>query len=264
MLVLAALIWLPRSAILALSIAVIALHNLLDGVRAAQFGNWALLWNILHQPTLVSGRTTLLVAYPLIPWIGVMAAGYCFGAILALEASRRRAWLVRLGLGLTLGFLVLRFANVYGDPAPWSIQPRPGFTVISFLRVTKYPPSLQFLLMTLGPAILALGLLDRVRVRDSNPLRVFGRVPMFYFLLHFILIHALAVLFSGLRYGRPGHFLHAGPLLGVPDPQFPADWGYSLAVVYLLWLGAVIAMYLPCRWYMRVRERGHRWWLSYL
>jgi uncharacterized membrane protein len=250
MIVLAGGIWLPRRVLAALALIMIVGHNTLDSLTPAQFGSLALLWNILHARTVFPvGHTLVFVLYPLIPWIGVLAAGYCFGPILRMEGERRRRILLRLGVALTAGFFILRMANVYGDPQPWSPQSSAGLTIMSFFRTTKYPPSLAYLLMTLGPAILALGLLDEVRVSAGHPLRVFGRVPMFYYICHFYLIHAVAVVVSGVRYGRWDIFLHfPRALIGMPDPNFPKDWGYNLAVVYVIWLAIVGSLYIPCRW----------------
>jgi uncharacterized membrane protein len=266
MIVLAGLIWLPRRVVAVLAVGMIALHNLTDGLSPERFGPAGLLWNVLHVPTVYpAGQTKIFILYPLVPWIAVMAAGYCLGPILRMQEEQRRRVLMRLGLALTAAFLVVRFINVYGDPQPWAHQKTLGLTVMSFFRVSKYPPSLAYLLMTLGPALLFLGMMDRVRVSGNNPLRVFGRVPMFYYVLHFYLIHALALLFSRIRYGRWDYFLHfPGALLGLPDPGFPADWGYNLAVAYAIWLGVLVILYFPCRWYMGVKQRNRSPWLSYL
>jgi hypothetical protein len=182
-----------------------------------------------------------------------------------MEDARRRRVLLRLGITLTAAFFALRLWNVYGDPQPWAAQNSGTLTIVSFFRTTKYPPSLDYLLMTLGPAILAMSLIDRVRVSENHPLRVFGRVPMFYYICHFYLIHAVALLFSGLRYGRWDYFLHApGALLGLPDPNFPRDWGYNLAEVYVIWLAIVVILYFPCRRYLLVKQRSQSPWLSYV
>jgi uncharacterized membrane protein len=260
MILLAGLIWLPSRVVALLSVAMIVVHNAFDAV---QLPGW---WAILHRPTVIKiGSTPIFELYPLIPWVGVLAAGYCCAPVFQLEDEPRRRILLRLGLALTAAFLVLRWLNVYGDPQPWSTQRTLELTVISFFRTSKYPPSLTYLLMTLRPAILALGRMDRIRVSDRSPLRVFGRVPMFYYLCHFYLIHAVALLLSWLRYGRWDYFTHLpGALIGLPDPTFPPDWGYNLAMVYLFWAAIVTALYFPCRWYMGVKRPSGAWWLSYL
>lgn len=266
MIVLAGLVWLPRRVVAAFALAMIVFHNAFDGVRPAQLGSLGWAWSLLHQPAIFQkGSTLIFELYPLVPWIGVLAAGYCFAPVLRMEESRRRGVLLRLGLTLTTAFFVIRFLNIYGDPQPWAPQSTFSLTVISFLRTSKYPPSLDYLLMTLGPAILVLGLIDRVRVSDHNPLRVFGRVPMFYYICHFYLIHAVALAVSRIKYGRWDYFLHfPGALLGLPDPTFPKNWGYSLGIAYLIWIAIVSVLYLPCRWYMGVKQRSRSPWLSYL
>ncbi|HJZ95869.1 MAG TPA: heparan-alpha-glucosaminide N-acetyltransferase domain-containing protein [Candidatus Solibacter sp.] len=260
MILLAGLIWLPERVVAVLAVATILLHNAFDRVSLPG------LWAILHRPILLKlGTTPVFELYPLIPWVAVLAAGYCFAPVFRLDDERRRRILIRLGLAMTAAFFVLRFANIYGDPQLWSTQRTFELTAISFFRTLKYPPSLIFLLMTLGPAMFALGLMDRVRVSERNPLRVFGRVPMFYYACHFYLIHATALVFSYLRYGRWDYFLHMpGALIGLPDPTFPQDWGYNLAIVYVIWVALVTLLYFPCRWMLGVKQRSRAWWLSYV
>lgn len=256
------LVHLPARVLAVLSILTIALHNLTDSVSASQFGAAAWVWNVLHQQGIFRvGGTLVLAAYPLVPWVAVMAAGFCFGSVVALDPAQRRQWLTRIGLGLTIAFLVIRGINLYGDPGCWSAQV-PGMTVLSFLNCTKYPPSLDFLLMTLGPAILLLAAFDRVRLAKTNPFIVFGRVPLFYFVVHFFVIHGLAVLFAWLRYGHAGFALNLLPLAGGPRP--PADYGYELWVVYAVWVAVVALMYPQCLWFARLKERRSDWWLSYI
>lgn len=265
MMALAALVYLPVGVLAAVSIAMVAFHNLLDGVRAAQFGWAAWVWNVLHQPGVFAfaGRQVLL-AYPLIPWVGVMGAGYCFGRVFVWEPERRRRVLVRTGLGLTTAFVVLRAVNVYGDPARWSVQPSPLFTVLSFVRCTKYPPSLDFLLMTLGPAIAVLPWLERLRLSAVNPLLVFGRVPLFYYVAHLYAIHLIAMLMAWMRYGTAAFLLNPPPGMGGPREAFPPDYGYPLWVCYVVWLVVVGSVYPLCRWFAGLKSRRQDWWLGYL
>ena len=265
MIALAALVHLPIRALAALSVAVIALHNCLDGIQASQFGRMAWIWNLIHQPGAIPlGGTVIFVGYPLIPWIAVMAAGFCFGQVFLLEPPARRRIFVRLGFALTFGFVVMRTLNVYGDPVPWSRQSSGVFTLLSFLRSTKYPPSLDFLLMTIGPALLVLAYFDRCRLKASNPLLVFGRTPLFYFIVHFFSIHALLVLLTWLRYGNAPFLFLPLPQLGGSRQLFPPDFGYSLWVVYAVWIGIVALMYPLCRWFAQLKARRKDWWLSYL
>jgi uncharacterized membrane protein len=258
------LVRLPVRPLAILSIAVIALHNLADSVRASQFGAAAPVWNILHQPGVFRvGGALVLAAYPLVPWFAVMALGFCFGPVVTLDPARRRSWMLRLGLGLTFAFLVIRAINIYGDPNPWSTK-IPGMTLLSFLRCTKYPPSLDFLLMTIGPALLLMAWLDRLTLTRINPLIVFGRVPLFYFLLHLLVIHLLTIPFALLRYGQAAFLLNPLPSIGGQAKLYPPDFGYSLAVVYAVWIGVVVLLYPLCLWFARVKERRDDWWLSYL
>ena len=267
MLAMAALVYVPMRWLAALSVAAILLHNCLDGIRAQQFGSAACAWNLLHQPGVipVAGKLAL-VTYTFLPWIAVMAAGFCFGRVFQMEPDARRRIMLRLGLALTTAFIALRVWNHYGDPAPWTHQKSALFTVLSFLNCTKYPGSLDFLLMTLGPALLVLAWFDRLTFKPANPLVVFGRVPMFYFILHFYLIHVLAVLFAWLRYGSAAAAFVFNPLpsMGGPRELFPANFGYGLWTAYGVWLLVLVLLYPGCRWFAGVKSRRRDWWLSYL
>ncbi|MGZ7091233.1 MAG: DUF1624 domain-containing protein [Candidatus Angelobacter sp.] len=267
MIAMAALIHLPIRWLAVLSVAVMVLHNCLDGIRAAQFGSAAWVWNLLHQPGVLSvAGKMVLVSYTFVPWIAVMAAGFCFGKVFQLEPAARRQIMLRLGLALTIAFIVVRAVNSYGDPAPWAHQKSGVFTALSFLNCTKYPGSLDFLLMTLGPALLVLAWFDRRTFKPANPLVVLGRVPMFYFILHFYLIHALTVLAAWLRYGSSvGRFMfNPLPSMGGPEKLFPPNFGYSLWTVYAVWLLVVVLLYPLCRWFANVKATRRDWWLSYL
>jgi uncharacterized membrane protein len=264
MVALAGLIFLPTWAITALGFAVIVGHNALDGVdpEALLLPTW--LVTVLLRPGVIAlepGRS-LIVAYPILPWLGIMLAGYGFGALWLLPRGRRRGYLVGLGTALVVLFALLRTANIYGDPQPWSYQSTGSFTVLSFLNCTKYPPSLQYVLMTLGPAMLGLAWWDRQSGPLGGVLVIFGRVPLFYYLLHVPVIHLVAMAFAYARYGEIDflfqHFGFAGP------GQIPADYGYGLPMVYAVWIGVIILLYPPCRWFAEVKRR-HSWaWLSYL
>src|ERR1022692_1111264 len=267
MIVLAALAWLPTRLLAVLSIAALALHNSLDGVQASQFGAAAPVWNVLHQPGAfpVAGLL-VIVAYPLAPWIALIAAGFCLGRVFLMEPAVRRRVLLWIGAGSTLAFIILRAANVYGDPAPWTTQRNAVYTLFSFLNCTKYPPSLAFLLMTLGPALLALAWFDRVPLRATNPLLVLGRVPLFFFILHFYAAHLAAAFMAWLRYGQAAFaFLFVPmPSFGGPGQLFPVGFGYDLWVVYLAWVLIVVGLYPLCRWFAGIKSRRRDWWLSYL
>ena len=265
MIALAALVHLPYRVLAVLSVVMIALHNLFDGVTPAQLGAYGWVWQLLHAPGLLTtGPPLMIVAYPLVPWIGVMAAGFCFGRVYRLPPERRRTLLIGSGLALVAAFVVVRGLNIYGDPRPWAVQSEPIYTWLSFLNASKYPPSLAFLLMTLGPAILALGLIDGLRLSERHPFVVFGRVPLFYFVLHIPLIHALAIALTWLRYGSAPFLFLPPPTLGTPRDVFPPDYGWELWVTYALWAVVVTALYPACLWFARLRARRRDWWLSYL
>jgi len=242
--------------------AIIVLHNGLMGplMNVIPGGE---LWKILYIGFFngpVAG-TPLIVLYSIIPWIGVMAAGYGFATILALEPARRNRICLRAGLGAIALFLVLREFNLYGDPRPWSATPdMPGW--LSFLNTTKYPASLSFLLMTLGPPIALIPLVERARGRLAQWVSVFGRVPFFYYLLHIPLIHALAAIVSLIRLGEVSPWLLANHPLGAGDA--PDGYTWTLGLLYLVWAIAVVLLYFPCRWFADLKARRSDWWLKYL
>ena len=260
MITLSALVRLPASVVTAIGAIIIVSHNLLDSVQSTNP-----LWSILHSPGFVVNTPdhVVFVGYPLIPWIGVTAVGYGLGQVYSWDAERRRAFLLRLGLALSLAFLVIRGINIYGDPARWVHQKNAVFTVLSFLNTTKYPPSLLFLLMTLGPAMIFLSSVDRGTPQILRPALVIGKVPFFYYMLHFALIHLLAVVTCYARYGS-ARWMFESPDLGHYPFSAPPGWGYSLPVVYLTWAFVVIAMYPLCRWFAAVKQRRSDAWLSYL
>ena len=265
MVALAALVRLPLRVTVMVGVVLIAVHNLADGVPASVLGVLAPLWTVLHAPgpLLVTARAFVFVAYPLVPWIGVMAVGYGLGQVFTWIPERRRAFLLRTGTCLTTAFVLLRGLNGYGDPRPWSAQPGAAFTGLSFLNTTKYPPSLLFLLMTLGPALVALGLLDRRTPRLLRPALVVGRVPLFYYLLHVLVLHALAVVVCVARYGG-AHWMVESPSIDRFPMTQPPGWPASLPGVYLAWATAVVLLYPCCRWYGGFKARRADAWLSYL
>jgi hypothetical protein len=248
----------------------IAGHNLLDGVLpdlapAAQGGDWRRLWQILYlggPVRLGDGGPVLAVLFVVVPWVGVMAAGYAFGPVMRMSPERRRRLCLWLGAGLVAAFVALRAANLYGDPRPWGPQRSPAFTALSFVNTTKYPASLLFLLMTLGPTVAILPLLERARGRAARALALFGRVPFLYYVLHLPLIHGVAVLLALTRYGTVIPWLTANQPMLAPEP--PAGYGYGLAVVYAVTLIVVAILYVPCRWLAGVKERRRDRWLSFL
>jgi len=281
MIVLSALIHLPQKAIAAFGLAMIALHNVLDLFPALQVQGWqgpgtpvptpgGKLWMILHQPGLfpIAGFPSPIVfnLYPLIPWVGVMAAGYAFGSLYQLDAARRRRLLLLIGGSAVSLFLIIRAINIYGDPSKWSQQKSFVFTVLSFLNTTKYPPSLLFLLMTLGPAILALSWFESMRAQGTLPhwlrdaLVTFGRVPLFFYLLQWYTAHTIAILLH-LAFGKPVGWLFQTPL---GWQNLPPGIGFNLGVVYAAWIVGVLILYPLCKWFAGVKQRRRDWWLSYL
>jgi uncharacterized membrane protein len=262
MIILAALIWLPLPLLAAVSVVTIVLHHLLDGPRST-----SALWMLLHQQgAFPFGGRVFIAAYQLVPWFAVMSLGYCVASVFSWEPARRRRFLLRAGSAMTIAFLVLRVANGYGDPSRWAWQPTATFTLLSFLDTTKYPPSLLFLLMTLGPSLMFLSWMDQRPLSRSNPLIVFGRVPLFYFVLHFFAAHAAIVLLSLVRYGGSAmsFMFQPVPSMGGPLTAFPPGFGYDLWVAYAVWIAIVILLYPACRWFAGVKERNRRPWLSYL
>lgn len=260
MIVLSGLVYLPPAWVATFGIVMVATHNLLDSVP---WTNW--FWSILHVPNILvaTPRFAVFEGYPLIPWVGVAAAGYGLGQIYYWAVDRRKALLLRLGLALTAAFIILRAIDIYGDPRPWGTQKSAAFTVLSFLNTTKYPPSLLFLLMTLGPAMLFLWALENGTRRWLRPALIFGRVPMFYYLLHIPVIHLLAIGVCYARYGQVYWMFESSNIGSFPITP-PPGWGYSLPVVYLVWAIVVMTLYPLCRWFAGVRQRRSDAWLSYL
>lgn len=244
----------------------IALHNLLDLIpfKASQPTKfWEAIWMILHQPGVIffSEKTHGLALYPLIPWIGVIAVGYVFGAVYQMEAEPRRKLLFRLGAMMLISFVILRAINIYGDPLRWSPQKNFVFTILSFLNVLKYPPSLLFLLLTLGVAILALAIFEKVNDGFiAKILITFGRVPLIFYIGQWITAHGLAVIAAYFA-GQPLGWLFTGLL---DRPQNPGNLGFNLGVVYLCWFVGLLILYPLCSWFAGVKKRRDDWWLSYL
>ncbi|RRB07312.1 DUF1624 domain-containing protein [Larkinella rosea] len=265
MIMLGLLIYLPFRLILALGLAMVLGHNALDVAESApgfQPGFW---WAVLHFPvrySLTIGHQ-LIYDYPFMPWLGLMIVGYCVGIWFesSVSPARRRAVLVRAGLGLIVFFLLLRLTNAYGDPHPWRLQPSALLTLLSFLNVEKYPPSLLYMGMTIGPALLFLAGMEPIHNRFTRIMRTFGRTAFFYYLVHWYLIHTLCLI---VFFGR-GHTW--ADTWNVPKATrfiIPGE-GFSLPVVYLIWALVILAMYPLCRWYDAYKtSHKNRWWLRYL
>jgi len=265
MIVLAAAVHLPFKVIVGLGLLLVAGHNLLDPVHVQGRGLAAILWSMLHEFNVFQlGRFSLYAAYPLLPWTGVMILGYCFGRLYqpSVDRSARRQTLLRLGWALISLFIVIRAINIYGDPVRWSAQERPGFTFLSFLNVTKYPPSLLYVLVTLGPATLFLAAAEKFTDRLPRYLVALGRVPMFYYILHLYLIHIVA-LAAALATGHAASDMMFTKWI-TESPNLKG-YGFPLGAVYVVWIGIVLSSYPLCLWYDRYKtSHREKWWLSYL
>ncbi len=257
MIFLSGIIWLPVWLGIGVSFLMVFGHNLLDGFTMEGMSAGAIAWYILHQFSFLvlnDGQRLLFFAYPLVPWIGVMALGYYMGNWFKSDypAEQRVKNLVRWGLGLCALFLVFRIFNIYGDPNPWETQRSAIYTFLDFWNTSKYPPSLLFLCMTLGPTLLLLAWVDNKSFSRSNPMIVFGKVPFFYYVIHFYFIH----LFAFFLYGVNGHpvsdmILSATSFM---DGHL-GEMGFPLWVTYLIWMGLVVFLYFPCRWYANLKAR---------
>jgi len=256
MLVLAGLVWLPRAALVAVAGIIIGGHNLFDGWRAEQLDGLRWLWILLHEQGELRpfGGAMWFVVYPVIPWVAVMTAGYALGPWALLPRDERRARFARAGVALIVGFVALRATNLYGDPHPWTAEGGVLRAALSFLNCEKYPPSLLFLAMTIGPALCVLAWMDRPLGPWASRVAVYGRVPLFFYVLHLFVIHAVAI---GI----------AWPALGAAAVAYPfvaRQLAYPLPAVYALWLGVVLALYPACRWFAEVKRQSRAAWMSYL
>ncbi len=265
MIALAGMVFLPTWVVVTAGVTLIAGQHLFDAVSLQGHGVFEWLWVVCMS----RGRLNAAVSWPLIPcdvyypvlpWLGIMLVGYGFGQLWQMDRGRRRRYVVGLGIGLTLLFVVLRALNLYGDKVPWSPQASSLFTVFSFINCEKYPPSLLFVLMTLGPSLIALAYADRLPDFLARPLATFGRVPLFFYLLHLPLIHLIAVGVAYLRFGF-------GPELqdvAFSGPGFfPPNEGCSLPVIYLVWLSVVLLLYPACRGFAELKRQRRGGWMSY-
>mgnify|MGYP003113228152 CR=1 FL=1 len=260
------LIYLPYKMILALGFVIIAGHNLLDGTVMQGNSPEAIAWYLLHQSQAVvlGPNKMILFHYPVIPWIGLMALGYCLGQLYTkdVDAKLRGTWLLRMGLGALGLFFVIRGLNVYGDLVPWTVQPTSTKTIISFFNVTKYPPSLAFILITIGPALLFLYTIENIKNWITDFFLIFGRVPFFYYFLHVLVIHVAAII-GILIFG--GNWRDMILTADVFINEKLATYGYPLWITYMVWIGIVAALYPLCKKYMIYKlNNKDKWWLTYL
>ncbi|PWT99742.1 MAG: hypothetical protein C5B52_10110 [Bacteroidetes bacterium] len=266
MIILGLLVRLPYKLILVLGLIIVCGHNLLDFPERAHVGSLGTFWNFTHGPFSIIplwSAHVIGVFYSFVAWTGIMLLGYCFGVFFGkdYDTARRKKTFLRIGLGLIVLFVILRWTNVYGDRIPWEVQHRGSvYTFLSFLNVNKYPPSLSFICMTLGPSILFLALIEGYRNRFTSFCQVYGRVPFFYYVCHFFLIHLINVIFFfGAGYG-----VDQIVTPGIIFNFIPPGYGYNLPVVYAVWIAVILIMYYPCKWFDRVKSSRKKWWLSYM
>ncbi|CAN5387075.1 DUF1624 domain-containing protein [soil metagenome] len=265
MLFLAVIIYLPLPWIITISLLIVLGHNLLDNIHVPGDGPASFIWSMLHeQQIFIYGDHAFFIGYPVIPWIAVMALGYCLGKLYSngFDAAKRKSILIKLGTAVILLFVILRYSNIYGDPAPWSTQSSAVFTLLSFINVSKYPPSLLYLLVTAGPALLFLAYSENAKSGFSTQLKMIGRVAMFYYLVHLYIIHLLAMAATYLCGFKWNDMILTTWINFEPKLH---GYGFSLGVVYLIWFLIIVILYFLCRWYDRYkRSHNQYWWLSYL
>jgi uncharacterized membrane protein len=279
MILMAGLVKLPLPVVGSIGVGIVAAHNLMDSHMGALLdgldqNRLSGLWEIFYVGFFAGpvrfgpDGPNLIVLYSIIPWIGVMAAGYAFGKIVILEPAQRKRLCLAIGLSAIGLFLVLRGFNLYGDPRPWHVatQGRNGMppmpALFSFLNTTKYPASLSFLLMTLGPIITLMPLIEGLAGGIARRISLFGRVPFFYYMLHIPLIHALALVVSKIRLGFVSPWLFTNHPMGNPEP--PESYVWSLPLLYLVWAIAIVLLYFACRWFAALKAKRSNWWLQYL
>lgn len=265
MVMLSVFVHLPKQLILVIGIILVAGHNLLDPIQVSEPGAKKFFWSLLHVPGVYEiGGKNIFVGYPVIPWIGLMALGYCFGQLYTsrFDSLKRKRMLIWMSVSAILLFVILRFTNVYGDAALWSSQSSPLLTFLSFIRTTKYPPSLLYILMTIGPALLFLAFSEKPLGKIGKVISVYGRVPLFYYLLHIYIIHLLALVAAEI-----GHNDWTDMIVSFWvnfDPQLQG-YGFELWLTYVIWIVIVVGLYPLCRWYDRYKTNNRdKKWLSYL
>lgn len=266
MITLSFLIYLPKKILVIVGLIIVFGHNTLDGIVRNGNGLTDIVWYLLHQPNFIpfGNNQDIGIYYPVLPWIGIMVLGYCFGQFYAkdFDIKIRKKWLLTIGVTSVALFFIIRGINIYGDLVPWSVQDTTTKTILSFFNVTKYPPSLDYVLITMGPALLFLYGIESVKNKLTNFFLVFGRVPLFYYFLHVLVIHTVAII-GMMLFGGDWHdmiltkdvFTHTKLI----------NYGYSLFVVYLVWIGVVLLLYPFCKKYMVYKANNKdKWWLSYL
>ena len=266
MICLAGLIHFPGKVILFIGFLLIAAHNLLDHFHVSGNSFKAFAWGLLHERrTFTFGNININTSYPVLPWIGLMALGYCSGNMFVkgFDAAKRKWVLTCVGWALVLLFIVLRVINIYGDLFPWAQQPSFLFSLLSFINVTKYPPSFDYLLITMGPALLFLAVSEKFSNRVTKIISLYGRVPLFYYVIHIYVIHLLAMLAAVLT-GYNWMDMTSFPG-GIHSATNLKGYGFDLGIVYLVWIFVVVSLYPLCKWYDNYKSKHKEsWWLSYL
>lgn len=262
MVILSAAIWLPFWLTFALGLVIVAGHNLLDIYESGSKG-LPLWYDLIHvQGMGTLGALNVIVFYPFLPWAGLMMLGYCFGRYYLHDLMNRNKRTILLGSSLLIFFALLRLTNIYGDPLHWSTQSSPLYTFFSFIKTQKYPPSLLFLSVTIGCALIILGLIGNVRNKFADAIAVYGKVPLFYYVIHFYLIHLVAMGFYFMRGHTWQQGMQGSP--GIPIRFVAAGEGFGLAGVYVTWIAIVLVLYPVCKWYCNYKMNNKKWWLSYL
>lgn len=266
MIVLSLLIYLKQRYVLLTGIMLVAAHNLLDNFHVPGTNALSIFWSFLHEPSYFTiGHSVFHIHYPVLPWIGIMSLGYCLGSLYArdFDPAIRKKSLLLLGIGAIVLFAILRSANLYGDAAVWTTQRNIVYSILSFINVTKYPPSLLYILITLGPALIFLSLTEKPLTSFTKKIAVFGRVPMFYYLAHILFIHVFAVAGAVLSGYRWSDMVLTSMVQRQPELK---GYGFSLPIVYLIWIGLVLILYPLCRWFDRYKTANlsTQRWLSYL
>lgn len=267
MVLLSAFIYLPKKTLIFIGLLLIVGHNSLDSILFQGNDVSSILWYFLHQSSSVvfnQGQTMLFIAYPILSWLGLMILGYCFGAIYksGFNAEIRKKWLLYLGLSSIILFIVLRYFNVYGDLQPWTVQKNNIYTFLSFLNTTKYPPSLLYILMTIGPSLLFLRAIEGVKNKLTDSLVVIGRVPFFYYIIHLYIIHIIGIIGLLLQGVDWREFIITPQRF---SSSYISAYGFDLWVTYVIWIAVVLLLYPICKKYMIYKANNKdKWWLSYL
>lgn len=265
MVLMGGIIRLPYMLILAAGFTIVMGHNILDFIPGTHQGFW---WDLLRNGNFAFHQIMpghqITIIYPFLPWLGLMMLGYGLGKIYepSMDPAFRKKLLLYTGTGLILFFVLLRYINVYGDPLPWTLQDNTTSTIFSFLNVHKYPPSLLFMCITIGPALIFLALFETTQNKITRIISVYGKVPFFYYILHFYILHTLCMILFLSR----GHTFSEGiqETAGIPFRFLIAGEGYSIGIVYLIWILMVIALYPLCKWFSDMKRKHRHWWLSYL